>query len=659
MNPYQYKGPLDPVKNEIVCIPRWDDLNRVIEGIKRGDYWNILGPRQIGKTTFLRQIQKEFKDANYIFFDFQVPHKTEEFCYQKLMDDINTEISSQKVQIKSKRNLDPSHVFLDFLEKFKPREDKKIILLFDEIEGIPFLKDFLNIWRTVYESRYRKKQLNRYVVITAGSAALIPITIGPTSPFDIAENLYMKDLSDEECERLIDEPFEKLEIKIDSKAREKLISQISGHPQLLQYACYNLVHTALKKKREIVEKDIDETIKILLKENVTIDTLRADVKEDSELEKLIRDILKGEKKKYHPYKEFSIKGAGCIVEDENALCAIRNEVYERFLRDIVESFKDDSGFLEGIESITKKYKEGDFIEDNSSKKYIIFEKVGKGGMGVVFKAKAVGLRRIVALKMLNSKMLGDKENLKRFINEARTAAQLDHTNIVKVYDFGKVKGDYFISMEFIEGEDLLTKINNFQDFTYMHIFYISKELLKALHYSHKKRIVHRDVKPQNIMISVEGDIKVVDFGLAVIRDRHVKVETGPIIGTPYYMAPEQFERKKVDPRTDIYSTGVTLFHLLSGTLPFKGEDIPRKHLEEPVPIEKIGKGVPRELVKIIEKCMEKDRKNRYQSVEELLKKIEELEKKIIGRAVTKEDIKDIVSPDNETVMLLETTEQEK
>jgi predicted ATP-binding protein involved in virulence len=334
-NPYKYKGALDPVNDQLVCIPRTFDLNRIITGIENGQYWNILGSRQVGKSTFLRQIQNHFSNAYCLCFTFDVSPKKIKIFYQWLMDKIREGIPSKKNGMKINKNLEPKHLFLDFLEKFQPREDKKIILLFDEIEGIPFLKDFLDIWRSIYESRYNKKQLERYAIITAGSTDLVELTTGTTSPYNVAEDLYLRDFSQQESQTLIQAPFKQLEIKIEKKAKQKLISQISGHPQMLQHACSNLVEIAFREKRDIQEKDIDTTIEILLKNNTSISILKHDIAKNQKLGGLIKDIFKGLKKTYHPYKEFSFSGAGCIVEDKNSFCAIRNEVYKRLLRDVI------------------------------------------------------------------------------------------------------------------------------------------------------------------------------------------------------------------------------------------------------------------------------------------------------------------------------------
>ncbi len=294
------------------------------------------------------------------------------------------------------------------------------------------------------------------------------------------------------------------------------------------------------------------------------------------------------------------------------------EIYQMILTEDY-SFRDVHQKIKDVENLIQKYKEMELISEDSSERYRIVEKIGEGGMGVVFKAEDTVLKRIVALKILNKTLVADKRNLERFFSEARSTASLTQANIVTVYDVGQIKDDYFISMEYIEGENFMNLIRRKKAFSPSQVIFIAIKLFKALDYSHRKGIIHRDIKPHNIMITKQKEIKIMDFGLAVILGDQKKGESGVITGTPYYMSPEQIQGIPVDHRTDIYSSGATLFHLTTGHVPFKGENIFYQHLFDPVPpIKKYRNDVPEKLCYIIEKCMEKKREQRFQSAMEVL-----------------------------------------
>jgi len=440
----------------------------------------------------------------------------------------------------------------------------------------------------------------------------------------------MKDFSYEESERLIEKPFSKLNIKIEQNAKIKLISQTNGHPQMLQQECYELVEFAVKKKGDILEEDVDAVVNILFRRNTALDILKHELDKNKERRELINEIITGAKKKYYPHKELSIEGAGCIVEDEDSHCTIRNKIYEKFLSGYFDIHTD----IISSEDLKKK------------KRYNLIEEIGKGGMGIVYKGRDTLLNRTVAIKKLNREFTGVKNSPDKFLIEAQITAQLRHPNIVTVYNIEQINRDYLIIMEFIEGPDYnkIIEHNKPNPLPLEEVLFVGKHLFTALDFSHKKGIIHLDIKPQNIMKHRDG-VKIVDFGIAAFGKNYHDDESKYIIATPYYLSPEQIQGQDVDHRSDIYSAGTTLYHLATGEIPFKGKDLEEtleKLLNEPATYaKKLRSEIPVELAEVIVKCMQKNKKDRFQEAEEVLKQIEEIDKMLKNPDV--EEIEDITS----------------
>jgi len=299
----------------------------------------------------------------------------------------------------------------------------------------------------------------------------------------------------------------------------------------------------------------------------------------------------------------------------------------------------DVNYLDARERMQKlaqavnKLKELEEKTSQPQKRYRLMGVIGKGGMGTVYKAEDTVLNRIVALKLLKKELDLNKRAIERFLAEAKTAAKLSHPNIVIIYDVGKFNDRYFIAMEYIEGETLLDYLRKKGKFSIKQILFVASKLFSALHYAHKNGVIHRDIKPQNLMLTRERKLKVMDFGLAVLASE-IEKEKGKISGTPFYMSPEQCTGAAVDERSDIYSAGATLYHLLTGKPPFQGKDrveIIRKHIEEsPRPPSSLRPGIPRELDDFIMKCLQKERGKRFQDAGEALAELKMISKKILG-----------------------------
>jgi serine/threonine protein kinase len=253
-------------------------------------------------------------------------------------------------------------------------------------------------------------------------------------------------------------------------------------------------------------------------------------------------------------------------------------------------------------------------------RYEVLAELGRGGMGIVYRAKQKSLNRRVAIKMLSRDLAGDSEFCARFQQEAEVIARLQHENIVTVYDIEQDRGTFFIIMEYVQGVSLQKRIANSGELSAPHAARLIGQVARALGYAHKKGIVHRDIKPDNIMIVDDDKAMVMDFGIARVADSTLKTQTGVSMGTPKYMSPEQARGKKVDHRSDLYSLGVVLYTCLTAELPFDGDSpftIALKHMQEPPPLpsEKV-EDLPEAMEKIVLRAMAKDPGDRFQSGEE-------------------------------------------
>lgn len=254
---------------------------------------------------------------------------------------------------------------------------------------------------------------------------------------------------------------------------------------------------------------------------------------------------------------------------------------------------------------------------------VILEKVSEGGMGTVFKAKHKALDRIVCVKILSPALANDKKAVGLFLTEARAIAEIEHPNIVSVYNVGKEKGFYFIVMTFIEGESLSSIVRKRPNLPISFVIDTFIGILKGLEAAHQKGIIHRDIKPSNILINKKLEAKIVDFGIAkkVDKDKGC-TKTTELAGTAYFLSPEQALGRPIDIRADLYSIGASLFYVLTGKYPFTGKnsmDIIQKHINEPVPdVAKYRKGVPTWLSMAVSKLMSKRPEDRFQSATDTL-----------------------------------------
>jgi serine/threonine-protein kinase len=253
-------------------------------------------------------------------------------------------------------------------------------------------------------------------------------------------------------------------------------------------------------------------------------------------------------------------------------------------------------------------------------RYRMIRRIGSGGMARVFLAEDVDLHREVAIKVLHDRYSEDAQFVERFAREARAAAGLNHPNIVAIYDRGQSEGSYYIAMEYLDGETLKDVILREGPLPERRAIDVTLQLLAALRFAHRREIIHRDVKPHNVMVLRDGRVKVADFGIARAGDSEM-TEAGSIVGTAQYLSPEQARGQHVGPESDLYSVGVVLYEMLTGRVPFTGDSavaIAMKHVQEtPVPPRQIVPSIPPELESVVQRAMAKDPARRYHSADEM------------------------------------------
>lgn len=262
-------------------------------------------------------------------------------------------------------------------------------------------------------------------------------------------------------------------------------------------------------------------------------------------------------------------------------------------------------------------------------RYEIIEKIGGGGMAMVYKAKCHLLNRNVAVKILREELISDKDLVNKFKKESQSVASLSHPNIVNVYDVGGVDDLYYMVMEMVEGKTLKKVIKEKGALHQEEIIHYSKQVARALKHAHENYVIHRDIKPQNILITEDHRAKLTDFGIALSASANTLTNTGNLVGSVHYFSPEQARGGYTDAKSDLYSLGIAMYEMATGKLPFEGESpvtVALKHLQEdPEPPSSINATVSEGLESIIMKLIEKDQISRFQNAASLIEALNQLE----------------------------------
>lgn len=345
-NPFKYTGPLAPSEDEQVFLLQDSLVDKVIQGLTAGDYWAINGPRQIGKTTFLRTIQCRFPHAYYVYLNFELsPNEKPEF-YKWLENEVSEHIPNESKKragsVKTNDQSTPEMKFFRFLETFQPlAPDKLVILLCDDIQKIPSPKSFLHLCRKIFHDRYNKEKLRKYAVVISGAADLLKMATGSSSPYNIARRLFLNGFSPSEAAQLIERAFTGLNISIVNNAKEKLFTALSGHPQMLQQCCHFLVQRAQEKDKDRLsnETDVDDALTSLIKNSPLLDAFKEELLTNKTLRKVTRDMLSGKTISFLPYSIFSVEGSGPIIEGPDSACVFRNEIYKTYAAKVLPALE--------------------------------------------------------------------------------------------------------------------------------------------------------------------------------------------------------------------------------------------------------------------------------------------------------------------------------
>jgi len=318
------------------------------------------------------------------------------------------------------------------------------------------------------------------------------------------------------------------------------------------------------------------------------------------------------------------------VANECPKCKVENPDTQKFCGDCGTPLEADVIHTKTLETPIEELTTGSTFAE----RYQIIEELGKGGMGKVYKVLDKEANEKIALKLIKPEIAADKKTIERFRNELTTARKIAQRNVCQMYDLNKDKDNYYITMEYVPGEDLKSLIRRVKVDIGTSIK-IAKQICEGLSEAHRLGVVHRDLKPSNIMIDKEGNARIMDFGIA----RSVKGKgitgSGVMIGTPEYMSPEQVEAKDIDQRSDIYSLGIIMYEMLTGRLPFEADTpfaVGVKHKSEiPKNPHEFNPQIPDDLSGVILKCLKKDKKDRYKSAGEVISELEKIEQGLLTK----------------------------
>jgi predicted Ser/Thr protein kinase len=585
-NPYVFRG---PVRDPAMFFGRTHELNEIAAFLRGNQSVSIVGPRKIGKTSLLFHLLRPETwpgvglggDALFVYLDCEVLGEGgPEEMFSQFAAEMAAALDERALPPESSLEAvlaGPTRLSFEAAVRKLNRRGLRVVLILDEFERMSTNTsldvNFFNALRSA-AGRYQ------LAFLTASARPLIQLTYSGRSQeilsspfFNIFAPLFLGLMPEEEARQLICEPAGSVDAVLPSATEDFVYHMAGGFPLALQVACFHALDvpedTAEIERRTVLE--LTPHFEYYWRNTTPLeqDTLyrvadaASRVAFDTTLRGILRDLIQK-----------------CLLVLEGGIYRYPSRAWEEFVAS------------QGP-PLPTSLRAGGLPCGTRLGPYEVKEPLGRGGMAEVYKGRHARLDRTVAIKVLPAGLAAEADFRQRFTREAQAVAALRHPNIVQVYDFGDVEGMYYMVMEYVDGIDLARHMREVGAMELEQVRSILRDLASALDYAHAEGLVHRDVKPSNVMlqpITSGCGLRAVlaDFGIAKILDKDTgTTKTGMMMGTLDYMAPEQIRTAgQVDGRADVYALGVMLYQMLTGELPFKGDNpgaVLMAHLEQPPP----------------------------------------------------------------------------
>jgi tRNA A-37 threonylcarbamoyl transferase component Bud32 len=623
-----------PADNTALYVNRASDT-QFDEYLRRNDYIAVIGPRVSGKTSLLARKFHELESRlRYlpIYVNLSLLSRLEEKAwYQRLHSSI-IEGTRGKVNPTTLAiyELDLRDALLDMLED--QLKSQVLVIMLDDVEAIPqpILTPLMAMIREIFSSRGVVDAFKRCVFVLAGCFLPDDLIADPSiSPFRIAERIHMLDASlpgVAQLANLLATP----DRPVPEWLAERIFSWTEGDLYLTQRFC-----ALLDQCPELTPELVDQIAEYKLTEDDIFHRVVRYLDKNPRLVAMLRRIQGGGSAVRFTRLQRLIAEAwlaGILKEDVGGNCSIRNRVYQTFI-DLVSpsslmslppstpAFRIDPPTQSGV---NEDNEERTIVIEKVvlNQRYVVETPSGEGGMAKVFRATDITTREAVAIKRLLREFSSDPLLIQRFIREAEMLRQLDHPNIVRFIDIFTEDNSQYLVMEYVRGGNLSQLMHREgRSLALSTAINITLGITDALHHAHSLDIVHRDIKPGNVLLTPNLTPRLADFGIARFISKAPLTEAGVLVGTISYMSPEACKGDTVMPSSDLWSLGVLVYEMLTGVLPFDGSNLPAvitAILSAPTPdIREIRKDVPESLAKIINRLLTRDFAGRFQSAEDL------------------------------------------